>query len=83
MLLDVKESLLCILHRVRDYDDYFLLKKDVTGLDFTSYKKCTVPMRMLAYGVAGDLVDEYMPISYSTFLNSKYNFYRKVVQVFA
>jgi hypothetical protein len=24
-----------------------------------------------------------MPISYSTFLNSKYNFYRKVVQVFA
>jgi hypothetical protein len=58
MLLDVEESLLCILHGLRDYDDYFLLKKDVTGkLGFTSYKKCTMAMRMLAYGVVGDLVD--------------------------
>jgi hypothetical protein len=70
--------------RVRDYDDYFLLKKDVTGkLGFTSYKKCTVAMRMLECGVAGDLIDEYMPMSYSTFLNSTYRFYRAVVQVFA
>jgi hypothetical protein len=50
-----------ILHRVIADDDYFRLKKDATGkLGFTSYQKCTMAVRMLAYGVAGDLVDEYM-----------------------
>jgi hypothetical protein len=58
-----------ILHRVIADDDYFRLKKDATGkLGFTSYQKCIVDVRMLAYGVSGDLVDEYMRMSESTFL---------------
>jgi hypothetical protein len=41
---------------VREYDDYFCLKMDVTGkLGFISYQA----MMMLSYRVAGDLVDEY------------------------
>jgi hypothetical protein len=38
---------------------------------------------MLAYGVAGDLVDEYMRMSVLTCLKSMYIFCKGVVQVFA
>jgi hypothetical protein len=38
---------------------------------------------MLAYGVVGDLVDEYMRMRESTCLASMYNFCEAVVQVFA
>jgi hypothetical protein len=38
---------------------------------------------MLVYGVADDLVDEYMCMSESTCLKSMYRFYKAMVQVFA
>jgi hypothetical protein len=73
-----------ILHRVSAYDDYFHLKKDAIGKHgFTSYHKCTTTARMLAYGVVGNLVDEYMRMSESTSLASMYKFCKVVVQVFA
>jgi hypothetical protein len=72
-----------ILQRV-SYDDYFRLKKDATGKHgFTSYHKCTTTARMLAYGVASNLVYEYMRMTESTFLASIYTFCKVVVQVFA
>jgi hypothetical protein len=50
------------------------LKKDVTcKLGFTSYQKCIEAVRMLAYGVASDLVDEYI----------MYTLCKEVVHVFA
>ena len=49
---------------------------------FSSYKKCTAAIRMLVYGVAGDLVDEYLRMSESTWLDSMYRFCEAVVQVF-
>jgi hypothetical protein len=68
-----------ILHGVVAHDDYFRLKKDATcKLGFTS-----AAMRMLAYGVADGLVDEYMHMSESTCLKSMYRFCKAVVQVFA
>jgi hypothetical protein len=76
--LDVKES----FHNYSAWSDdkkglHFRLKKDATGkLDLTSYQKC------MAYGVVGDLVDEYMRMSESTCLASRYKFYKAVVQVF-
>ncbi|XP_020191182.1 uncharacterized protein [Aegilops tauschii subsp. strangulata] len=39
-------------------------------------------MRMLAYGIPGDLVDEYVRMSESTCLLSLYNFCKAVVAVF-
>jgi hypothetical protein len=45
-------------------------------------KKCSAAIRMLAYGVAGDLVDEYMRISESTCIELMYNFCRTVISVF-
>ena len=38
------------VHSVRDYDDYFELKKDCTGLlGFSSIWKCTAAIRCLVY----------------------------------
>ena len=63
-----------------DYDDFFRCKPDACGkLGFSSYQKCTAAIRMLAYGVAGDLVDEYMRMSESVCLDSMYKFCEVVV----
>jgi hypothetical protein len=38
------------------------------GCDFISYQKCFAIIRMLVYGVTGDLIDEYLRMSETTFL---------------
>ena len=68
---------------VMHFDDYFISKPDAVGMyGFSSYQKCTAAIRMLAYGVAGDLVDEYVRMSESTCLEAMYKFCRAVMQVF-
>jgi hypothetical protein len=64
-----------IIEGVRLHNLYFRCKPDATGkLGFSSYQKCSAAIRMLAYGVARDLVDEYMRMSKSTCTESMYNF---------
>jgi hypothetical protein len=59
-----------ILNEVRAYGEYFTAKPYATDkLGFTSYQKCYAAIRMLAYGVVGDLVDEYLQMSKTTFLS--------------
>jgi hypothetical protein len=49
-----------ILERVREYNPYITCRTDATGkLGFTSYKNYSQAIRMLAYGIVGDFVDEY------------------------
>ena len=56
---------------VTEYDPYFKLKYDCTvKLGFSSYQKCTTAIRMLAYGVPDDLVDEYVRMSEFTSLEA-------------
>ena len=44
-----------------EYDPYFKCKKDCTGmLGFSAIQKCTVAMRLLAYGTAGYTADDYL-----------------------
>jgi hypothetical protein len=45
-------------------------------LGFSSYQKCAADIRMISYGVAGDLFDEYMRVSESTCVDSMYTFGR-------
>ena len=76
-----------VFNRIREgmvaHDPYFECKMDALGkLGFPSYQKCTAAIRMLAYGIPGDLVDEYVHMSESTCLLSLYSFYRAVVAVF-
>ncbi|CAM8934195.1 unnamed protein product [Rhodiola kirilowii] len=48
-------------------DDWFKQKKDASGrLGLSPLQKCTAALRMLAYGIAADAVDEYVRISEST-----------------
>ena len=58
---------------VMEHEDYFKCKRDALGkLGFSSYQKCTTAIRMLAYGVAGDLIDEYLCMGESTCLEATY-----------
>jgi hypothetical protein len=78
-----RKLFLTILNGVRAHDSYFTTRPDATGkLGFTSYQKCSAAIRMLAYGVAGDLIDEYLRMSESTFLDSMYKFCKVVIAVF-
>ncbi|KAK1603841.1 hypothetical protein QYE76_027514 [Lolium multiflorum] len=68
-----------IMDGVKLYDDYFCAKVDAIGkVGLSSYQKCTAAIRMLAYGVAGDFVDEYTRMSESTGLEAMYRFCRAV-----
>ncbi|KAI4989028.1 hypothetical protein ZWY2020_036345 [Hordeum vulgare] len=76
-----------LFNRIREgvvgYDDYFECKEDaVRKIGFSSYQKCTAAIRMLAYGVPGDLVDEYVCMSESTCLESPCKICKTVIDVF-
>ncbi|XP_073354840.1 uncharacterized protein [Aegilops tauschii subsp. strangulata] len=65
------------------HDPYFECKTDALGkLGFSSYQKCTAAIRMLAYGIPGDLVDEHVRMSESTCPLSLYNFCKAMVAVY-
>ncbi|XP_073353645.1 uncharacterized protein [Aegilops tauschii subsp. strangulata] len=77
-----------LFSRIREgvvgYDDYFECKEDAFGkIGFSSYQKCTATVRMLAYGVPGDLIDQYVRMSESTCLDSMYKFCKAVIVVFS
>ena len=76
-----------VFNRIRigviTHDDYFKCKRGALGkLGFSSYKKCTAAIQMLAYGVAGDFIDEYLRMGESTCLEAMYKFCRAVIAVF-
>ncbi|KAI5018623.1 hypothetical protein ZWY2020_043511 [Hordeum vulgare] len=76
-----------VFNRIREgvvgYDDYLECKADVVGkIGFSSYQKCIAAIRMLAYGVPGDLIDEYVRMSESTCPESLYKFCKVVIVVF-
>jgi hypothetical protein len=57
------------------HDLYFRCKLDATAkFGFSYCQKCSAAIRMLAYGVAGSLVYEYMCMSGSICIESMYKF---------
>ena len=52
------------------------------GVGCRTLTKCTAAMRMLAYGVAADCVDEYLKIGASTAIECLKKFASCVVEVF-
>ncbi|KAK1645871.1 hypothetical protein QYE76_063676 [Lolium multiflorum] len=72
-----------IVYALRDYDSYFRCKLDCTNMAvFSAFQKCTMVMRMLAYGAPGDAADDYLRMAESTALQSFYRFCRAVIAVF-
>nr|XP_045090155.1 uncharacterized protein LOC123497597 [Aegilops tauschii subsp. strangulata] len=76
-----------LFNRIREgvvgYDNYFECKEDALGkIGFSSYQKCIAAIRMLAYGVSGYLIEEYVCMSEPTCLESMYRFCKVVIVVF-
>ena len=65
-------------------DKYFDCKEDALGkIGFSSYHKCTASIWMVAYGVPGDPIDEYVRMSEFTCLYSMYKFCKTMIAVFS
>ncbi|XP_073363103.1 uncharacterized protein [Aegilops tauschii subsp. strangulata] len=72
-----------IMNVIRDFDSYFICKKDCTRtVGFSSLQKCTTAMRMLAYGAPSDMQEDYGRMAESTTIECLYKFCRAVVEVF-
>ncbi|XP_042963607.1 uncharacterized protein LOC122297537 [Carya illinoinensis] len=73
-----------ILNEVESYEPYFVQRRDNAGrLGLSSMQKITAALRMLAYGVTGDFMDEYIRIGESTAMESLKRFSETIVSVFS
>ncbi|XP_073355290.1 uncharacterized protein [Aegilops tauschii subsp. strangulata] len=78
-----RKLFLGIVNSIYEFDIYFKCKKDCTGtLGFTSLRKCTTTMRMLAYRTPGDSLEDYGRMAESTSIECLYKLCGAVVAVF-
>jgi hypothetical protein len=69
-----------ILQGVRYYHPYFQCRAHATSaLGFTSYQKCSAAIRMLSYGMAADIFDEYLRMGERTHRDAMHWFCQAVV----
>lgn len=55
-----RESFFTIVVGVCARDNYFIQKQDALGkLGLSSLQKCIATLRMLAYGISANAIDEY------------------------
>ncbi|XP_074373857.1 uncharacterized protein LOC141714224 [Apium graveolens] len=65
------------------HDNYFTQRTDVLGVrGLSSLQKVTAAVRMLAYGTAADVVDDYVRIGESTSVESLKRFVKAIVEIF-
>jgi hypothetical protein len=78
-----RKLFLDIVYVVWCFDNYFICKKDCTGMvDFSSLQKYTAALRMLAYGAPGDAQDDYIRMAESTAMECMSRFCRTMMSVF-
>jgi hypothetical protein len=78
-----RKLFLKIMYALRDYDSYFRCKLDCIGMaGFSALQKCTVAIRMLAYGAPDDSTNDYLRMAESTAFDCFYRFCRVVIAVF-
>ena len=74
----------CIQSKVETYEPYFIQKRDnAQRRGLSSLQKITIALRMLAYGVTADFMDEYVRIGESTTMKSLKKFVKVVVDIFS
>ncbi|KAG8047006.1 hypothetical protein GUJ93_ZPchr0008g12161 [Zizania palustris] len=72
-----------IMHVVEAHDDYFVQKRNAAGkLGLSCLQKITAAFRMLAYGVAADVIDDYVRIGESTSIESLKRMVKSICEVF-
>ena len=72
-----------IQFKIEAHDFYFVQKRECANKLGLSLQKITVVLRMLAYGVLSDFMDEYVQIKETTTLQSLEKFVTAVVDVFS
>ena len=73
-----------IQSKVETYEPYFIQKRDnAQRLGLSSLQKIIAALRMLAYGVTADFMDEYARIGESTAIESLKKFVKAVVDIFS
>ena len=71
-----------IISKVEVPDPYFVQKRNGgKKLGLSSFQKITTRLRMLAYGVTGDFMDEYVRIGETTTLQSLEKFVIAMVEI--
>ncbi|XP_074326893.1 uncharacterized protein LOC141664837 [Apium graveolens] len=72
-----------IVDAVSNFDPYFQQRIDAVGRKGLSHlQKCTAAMRMLAYGVSADAVDDYVRIGESIAVEGLKKFVSNVITIF-
>ncbi|XP_021766673.1 uncharacterized protein LOC110731148 [Chenopodium quinoa] len=72
-----------IMNTVVETDEFFKQRRDATGrLGLSPLQKCTAAIRMLAYGLAPDAVDEYVRMGQTTARRSLHHFCEGVIKNF-
>ncbi|CAK8544687.1 unnamed protein product [Lathyrus sativus] len=78
-----KHVFLRIVEALGQHDEYFRMMVDATGrASLSPLQKCTVVIRMLAYGTSADSVDDYLRIGETTTLKCVDKFTRGVINIF-
>ncbi|XP_076924851.1 uncharacterized protein LOC143587440 [Bidens hawaiensis] len=73
-----------ILNEVVTHEPYFVQRRDNVGrLGLSSMQKITAALRMMAYGVTADFMDEYISIGESTAMESHKKFCETIVNIFS
>ena len=73
-----------IQSKVETYEPYFIQKIDnAQRLGLSYFQKITVALRILAYGVTIDFMDEYVQIGESTAIESLKIFVKAVLDIFS
>lgn len=74
---------MCIHDGIISYDDYFIQKRNAAKIEgLSSLQKITAALRMLTYGVSGDMLDEYLRIAESTSIEAFKKFVEAVISIF-
>ena len=72
-----------IASAIEAHDSYFSLRRNSAGVPgLHPYQKLTSVFRILAYGIAADLIDEYCRLAKSTALENLRRFVHAVIEVF-
>ncbi|KAL6843209.1 hypothetical protein ACP4OV_026922 [Aristida adscensionis] len=72
-----------IVNALGVWSPYFTQRVDCTGrLGLSPLQKCTAAIRMLAYGTAADMLDEYLKVAETTALECLEYFVQGVIEVF-
>ena len=78
-----KHVFLWIVGDLSSSENYFTQRVDAANKEGISpLTKCTTAMRMLAYGVAADAIDEYIKIGGTTVLECLRRFCKGITQLY-